>query len=127
MADQRSGHDRRETARGGRRRADRPHGTRARYQGGCACVPCKAAEAAYRASLRQLRAKGKPLWGSHVQAGPMWRQIKSLRIEGVSYGEMARRLGLQYPQIRLHHERVTLKSLLKVRALYRRIMDEGIA
>lgn len=53
----------------------------------------------------------------------MWKQIKSLRVEGCSYAEIARRLHV--PKLRLHTDRVTLESFLKVRRLYRTLMLEA--
>ncbi len=105
----------------------RQHGTRRRYQAGCSCLPCCSANAAYSAALRRARLTGKQPLGVKVPARSMWRLIDSLRIEGYSYAEIARRLGLPSPRIRLYSERVTLKHLLAVRALYRQIMLDGVA
>jgi hypothetical protein len=45
------------------------HGSRRRYNDGCRCDDCKAAEASYRASYRQRKANGDPIGpkGSVVQ------------------------------------------------------------
>jgi hypothetical protein len=103
---------------------ERRHGTRRQYQTGCTCTPCRAAEAAYRQALRRLRAEGKIPMGVHVDAKQMWKQIKAMRVERMTYAEIARRLGLHTPRLYLHPDRVTLKSLLRVRALYQRLMLE---
>lgn len=118
--------DRRQSPRGGRRASDAPHGTRRKYQSGCDCRPCRCAEAAYRSALRRARLEGKQPLGVKVSARSMWRLIESLRIEGYTYAAIARKLGLQSPQIQLHTDTVTLRNLLKVRALYRAIMLDGI-
>jgi hypothetical protein len=38
------------------------HGTRANYQAGCHCLPCRSAEAGYQASRAQAKAKGLTGW-----------------------------------------------------------------
>src|SRR4051812_26602738 len=90
----RRGPDRRALSRGGRREGDIQHGTRAKYQAGCPCSPCKRAEAAYRAALRRQHLEGKKPLGTLVSAKQIHKHIKSLRVEGFSLAEIARRLGL---------------------------------
>lgn len=68
---------------GGRRAtdADPSHGTRARYQKGCDCLPCRAAEASYRADLRKRHAKSLPILGQHINASEAWARIRTLKAE----------------------------------------------
>lgn len=101
---------------------DQVHGTRKTYQQGCTCRPCRSAEAQYRQALRTLKAHGKQPLGSLVAANLTWRQIEALRIEGFSYPEIAQRIGLRWPQLRLHPEVIRLKSALKIQRLYRQYM-----
>jgi hypothetical protein len=101
------------------------HGTRRQYQRArCRCTPCKAAEAAYRARLRARHARGQPILGSHASASTTWRLLRSLRIEGFTKAEIARRLGLRRPRLSVHPERVTLRTVLRVQWLYRTVMSE---
>jgi hypothetical protein len=118
MTDRRSGQDRRTDHDGGRRASD-THGTRSAYQAGCLCVPCRSAEATYRATLRRRHLEGRPILGAHVPAGPAWRMIRSLQVEGFTVEELASRLGLQTPRLQLHTETITRRNLLKVHRIYR--------
>lgn len=101
------------------------HGTRRTYQGGCACLPCRAANAAYQSALRHARVRGQQPLGGLVDARVLWKQIESLRVEHFTYTEIARRLGLPCLRIQFDTDRVTRKNLWKVRRLYRQIMLEG--
>lgn len=98
------------------------HGTRTCYKAGCRELRCRAANAAYHAARRRQRAHGRQGLGSLVPAGMTWRRIHALQGEGYTLSQIAQMLGLQTLQVRLHTDRVTLKSFMKVRALYRRIM-----
>jgi hypothetical protein len=103
------------------------HGTRRRYQAGCSCTACRAAEAEYRASLRRLRARGKLPLGGRVDARPMLRQIRALRIEGFTDRELAARLGVRSLRF-LHREWVRLRTALMAQRLYRlAILDEALS
>lgn len=102
------------------------HGTRACYQAGCACIPCRAAEASYRAQLRRRHVEGRPILGRLVDAVPLWRQVRSLQIEGYRKSQIARLANLPEPRIRLHRKRVRLSSRLKVNRLYRLTISEGL-
>jgi hypothetical protein len=95
------------------------------YQQGCRELRCKAANAAYQAARRSRQAHGQPLQGQKVPAKELWKLIDSLRIEHFSYAEIARRLGLPCLRVYFDTDRVTVKSLARVRALYRRINLEG--
>jgi hypothetical protein len=121
--ERRSGADRRAYAIGGRR-AEEQHGTRAMYQAGCICTPCRAAEANYRSELRRRHLEGKPILGAHVSASLAWRMIRALQVEGFTGAELARRLGLQTPRLQLHTETITRRNLLKVHRVYRLFLLE---
>lgn len=102
-----------------------PHGTRQTYQAGCHCVPCRAAEATYRAGLRRQHARGKLPLGATISAVEAWRRIRQLQVERVSRTELSRRLGLQPRPLRVHPDRVKLRTLLRIRHLYRQLVLEG--
>lgn len=101
------------------------HGTRRDYQRGCRCTPCRAAEAAYRSSLRRLRASGKQPLGAKVSAVDTWRKIRQFKSEQFTQAEIARRLGLQSPQLQFDRKRITLATSLKVARFYRLVILEG--
>lgn len=103
------------------------HGTRQCYQRGCRERICIAANAYYVARWRYDKAHGKPRLGSLVDAKPAWKHIESLRIEGLSYGAIALRLGLRWPMLQLCTDQITLRNYLKVRRLYRTLMTEDSA
>lgn len=104
------------------------HGTRRHYKAGCHCVPCRAAEAAYRARLRQLHARDRQPLGTVVSASETWKRIRSLRAEHLTDSEISRRLGLRRRGLRVATDRVTLITALKVRRLCRSLlMDERAA
>lgn len=95
------------------------HGTRRQYQAGCRCLPCRSAEAEYRAELRLAQAKGLLTGGQRVGCGMLWRRISSLQREGYSRADIARMLGLRKPSLQYDHERVTVRTQVKVERLYR--------
>jgi hypothetical protein len=52
------------------------HGTRQMYQrAGCHCLPCRAAEAGYRAALRRLHVLGKLPLGATIPARDTWHRF----------------------------------------------------
>lgn len=113
---------------GGRRDTDQEpaHGTRARYQKGCRCCLCRAAEAQYRASLRGLHARGKLPLGATMSAVETHRLIAKLLIERFTRGQIARAIGLKRPILEFHTDVITVRNALKVRRLYRlRVLGEG--
>lgn len=101
------------------------HGTRASYKAGCHCLQCRRGNASYQTSIRQAKARGRRLPGQHVPAGRTWRRIRLLRIEGFSLAELARRLGLQRPQLQFDTERVRVSTEQRVEAFYAAVMAEG--
>lgn len=110
----------------GRRESD--HGTRARYQHGCGCLPCKAAEATYRAALRGRHLHGKVILGSFVDPKEAARRVRQLRLEGYPKDRIAALAGLHDPQLRFTRQRrIRLLTLLKIRRLAAYAMLEGTA
>jgi hypothetical protein len=63
--------------------------------------------------------------GQRVSAWPTWRLIHSLEREGFTLGSLARRLGLQTPQLQFDHGRVTVKNALLVRQFHTAVTAEG--
>ena len=99
------------------------HGTRQSYQqAGCHCLKCRAAEAAYRASLRQQHLKGKPPLGSLISAKDTWIKIRQLKAERLTERDILTRLGLQRRALHWHPDKVTLRTALKVRLLCRQLL-----
>lgn len=99
-----------------------PCGTRAAYQAGCTCLPCRAAEATYRSQLRRRHALGKLPLGALVDATVTWRFVLALQREGVRKSDLAKRLGLVWPVLHLHPRRVRRRTALKIRRIYRQVM-----
>lgn len=101
------------------------HGHRTTYQDGCRCVPCKAANAQYQRALYALRQQGKAPMGSFVDAGTVRKLVKGMLIEGFTFAEIARRLGVKCERFRVCTDKVTVRKFLQVRRLYRAISLEG--
>jgi hypothetical protein len=100
------------------------HGQRRTYQDGCSCTPCRAAEAAYRADLRRRRVLGRTPLGAHISAVEAWRKIRAMKREGYRLAELAAYLGLKSRIPRLQPDRITVRNHVKVRRLYR-VLVEG--
>ena len=100
---------------------DHPHGTRACYRHGCRCLCCRAANARYEQERARDHALGKLRLGSRISATEARRRIRQLKAEGVP---VAAHLGLKRPSVRSHTVRVTVKTLLRIRALCRRYLWE---
>lgn len=101
------------------------HGTRAAYKRGCACLPCRAANAAYVQHYRRTTTTGKRLLGSRIPAARTHILMRALRAE-MSRAELARRLGWHannYARVQ-HAATVTLRQALKVLRLYRAMQGE---
>jgi hypothetical protein len=127
--------DRRAQTFSGRRATDpQPaHGTRASYQRGCTCTPCKAAEAAYRADLRLKRLKGLPILGVLVSPLDAQRKLRQFKLEGYAVHEdgntapSVERLGRWRPRsLQLtRQQRIRLSTHLRVWRLAQWAMLEG--
>ncbi|MDR2220989.1 MAG: hypothetical protein LBE24_10510 [Methylobacillus sp.] len=61
--------------------ADKPHGTRIKYMGGCRCAPCKAANTAYERERSIARKQGD--WNGLVPASRARQHILALSRDGV--------------------------------------------
>lgn len=70
------------------------HGTRARYQTGCACLPCTAANTAYSQQRAKARATGH--WNGLVDAGPAREHLQALQAKGVGIHRAAALSGLPW-------------------------------
>lgn len=96
------------------------HGTRRRYQQGCRCAPCSAANTAYSTAYRARRRAGRPVLGAHVAGTDAARVVAALVEEGYLKGQIARWLGYRWPV--LHpRPRVTIRLTLRLRAIQRRM------
>lgn len=104
------------------------HGTRQRYQKyGCVCERCRSAEATYRRKLRTLHRCGTRPLGAVISPLEAHRRIRQLQIEHVDARQVARALGLKHHSPRLHPDGITLRKLLTIRLLHRRILRDGLA
>lgn len=102
------------------------HGTRAAYQSGCACTPCRAAEATYRTQLRQRKAKGLPLLGMLVRAVEARRRIRQLKLEGYTAARIAHMAGWKDRHLQVgDRDCVRLATLIRIRRVARFAMLEG--
>lgn len=106
------------------------HGTRTCYQAGCKCTPCRAAEAAYRASLRTRHAKGLPILGALVSPVEARRRIRQLKGEGYPETRIASMAGWRDGRSR-HVQlkdvpRIRLFTLLRIRRVAVFAMLEGV-
>ena len=61
--------------------ANKPHGTRIRYMGGCKCVPCRAANSRYESGRLEARRNGD--WNGLVDAGRARRHLRRLSRAGI--------------------------------------------
>lgn len=98
-----------------------PHGTRTTYRTGCRCLPCKAANAIYEHTRRQRWRDQHPPLGHRISAAQTAKQIQALLIERCTHAQIARALGRRTRTFRLP-DRITLRTALKVRRLYRALM-----
>jgi hypothetical protein len=67
--------------------AEKPHGTRHRYLGGCRCVPCRAANSRY--SSKRAAAQRQGDWRGFVPATSVLKHIRQLGRRGVGYKAVA--------------------------------------
>lgn len=97
-----------------------PHGTRSCYQRGCRCLPCKAAEAAYRSQLRRQQTRARRPLGALIPASEAWARIRVLTQEGFSQRRMSRELGSAHGHAPVRAftpaTRIRLLTLLRLRA-----------
>jgi hypothetical protein len=61
--------------------ADKPHGVRLKYLGGCRCVPCRAANSRYQSGRLQAQKNG--LWNGLIDASEARRHLRKLSAAGI--------------------------------------------
>lgn len=104
----------------------RPHGSRSTYQGGCRCTPCRAAEASYRALLRQRHLHGRPILGHLVSGVEARRRVRQLKLEGYTATRIAEMAGWHNGHLQFtDRPLIRLKTLLRIRRVARFAMLEG--
>lgn len=98
------------------------HGQRRRYQRGCHCPPCTAANTAYQASYRAAARAGRRVLGAHVAAADVARAVADLVDEGYTRAQIAAALGCQCRRLQVPRSvgaAVTLRTRIRVlRLLY---------
>lgn len=99
------------------------HGTRTRYQQGCSCTPCRAAEAGYRANLRRLKARGLTPPGTLVNAVQPWYLLKILKPDYGSYGALAQALGRQSKQAQFNRRQMRASTAQQITLFYQRVTE----
>jgi hypothetical protein len=67
--------------------ANKPHGTRLKYMGGCKCMLCRAANSRYETERSLARSNGD--WNGIVSAAAARRHIRRLSTLGVGYKTVA--------------------------------------
>lgn len=101
-------------------------GMRSSYQAGCRCVPCRAAEAIYRAKLRKRKAKGLPLLGALISPVEARRRIRQLKGEGYTKARIADMAGWKNRHVQLgRQQRLRLATVLRIREIAKFAMLEG--
>lgn len=113
---------------------NRRHGERRTYQAGCtsgpdgtACTLCRAAEAAYRATLRQKHLKGLPVLGVLVSPVEARRRVRQLKLEGYTVARIADMAGWRNGHVQFgSRERIRLLTLLRIRRVAAFAMLEGV-
>jgi hypothetical protein len=105
-----------------------PHGTRARYQRSCRCVPCRAANTRYQVALRLLVRHGRTPLGVTVAAAETWRHVRALTADGITRRDIAIALGLARPRLDWPTgpgAKMRLRTVLRVRRLWRQWCDDA--
>lgn len=101
------------------------HGLRSTYKAGCVCLPCRAAEATYRAGVRAQHRQGRPPLGSRISAVEARRLIRSLQAEGFTRRQMAQQAyGERSHNVLTVRSAVTVRRLLQIRRLARLKLSE---
>jgi len=63
--------------------ADKPHGTRIKYMGGCRCLRCRMANTNYETKRSAARRRGE--WNGLVDTAPARAHLRQLSRKGVGY------------------------------------------
>ena len=100
------------------------HGLRATYKQGCRCVPCRAAEAAYRAQVRDQHRRGRLPFGAVIAAQGAWTIVRMLLSEGWSRTQIGHDLGLKWGRLQIGRDVIRLRTLLRLRYLARQRLRE---
>ncbi len=94
-------------------------GDRRKYQSGCHCTSCTAANTAYHLAYRAaVRAQHPPL-GARVPAAPALAVVADLLDDGFSRVTIARALGQQKLKLYPSRAAVTLRTLCRLRWVQR--------
>lgn len=102
------------------------HGTRARYQAGCRCTPCRAAEAVYRRQLRGRHARNLPTLGQLINPRDAARRIRQLKLEGYTETRIAQMAGWRDRHLQFRgRASIRLRTYLRIRRVARFAMLEG--
>ncbi len=96
------------------RLAERPHGTRLRYIGGCRCMLCRAANSRYECERAAARRRGE--WNGLVDAAPARAHVLDLGRRGVGYKAVAAAANLAVSTV----ARIRSGERLRIRALHSR-------
>lgn len=102
-----------------------PHATRRTYAAGCACLPCRAANARYQALRRHRVASGSRILGARISAQATRIWLARLRREGFTWTRLAHELGLHTPQVRVHPQ-ITVRKALQIQRLAEQYLREPI-
>lgn len=98
----------------------REHGTRALYQRGCRCLPCRSANARYWTQWRQQRQAGIVPLGAIVSAARCHIELRALRGEYQTAAALGTALGWHRNTERVRQaRRIRLRTALKVHRLFR--------
>jgi len=95
------------------------HGTRANYQHGCRCTPCKAANAQYQLTYRGLCARNIPRPCAVVSSRPARRLLTGFRREWLSQYRLAHELGKASHSLRIQPKGITRTKLAAIERLAR--------
>jgi hypothetical protein len=72
--------------------ADKPHGTRIKYLGGCRCIPCRAANSRYNSECDARKREG--LGNGLVDTAPALEHLRILSGQGVGYKAVCEAAGV---------------------------------
>jgi hypothetical protein len=96
------------------------HGERRTYQAGCLCPACRAAEAAYRTTLRQGHRAGRRPLGALVPAREAARLVQRLLVERFTRCQLAAHAGLERHAVPVTAGQVVRwRTVLRIRRAWR--------
>jgi DNA-binding CsgD family transcriptional regulator len=72
--------------------ANKPHGTRIKYMGGCRCLPCRAANSSYSVMCDARKRRGES--NGLVDAAPVVEHIRKLSKQGAGYKAVCETAGV---------------------------------